>query len=136
MRLHIHSARTLFGWMLGISALLTPIALAAPLGLSTLPAGLVPVTGQVHLNGHPVGDVMVCFDADGEHAAHDWAQTDGSFRLWSFGRGRGVAPGKYRVHLFSKPGGPLLPSRYQEAVTSGLDVEVGQDWNDFSFELH
>jgi hypothetical protein len=121
--------------MLGITVVLTPIALVAPIGLSTARAGLVPVTGQVNLDGHPVGDVMICFDSGGEHSAHDWARTDGSFRLFSFGLGKGVAPGKYGVHLFSKPGGPSLPAKYQDTGTSGLDVEVGPDWNDFSFDL-
>jgi hypothetical protein len=133
MNMHIHSARTLFGWMLGISAVLT-LALSLALGLSTPRAGLASVTGRVNLDGQPVGGVLICFDSD-DHAAHDSVGADGSFQLATFGRGKGVVPGKYRVHLFAAPGGPQLPSKYQVTSTSGLDVEVAPDWNDFSFDL-
>jgi hypothetical protein len=133
--MHIHSARKYFGWMLGVSAVLTPLALAAPIGLSTGPAGLAPVTGQVQLNGQPISDVLICFDAEGDHSACASADVDGSFRIYTRGRGRGLAPGTYRVHLFSAPGGPSVPSKYQDAGTSGLVVDVDQDWNDFSFDL-
>jgi hypothetical protein len=121
--------------MLGVSAVLTSLALAAPIGVSTLAAGLAPVTGQVNLNGQPIGDVMICFDAEGDHTSCASADADGSFRLFTRGRGRGLAPGTYRVHLFSGPGGPSVPSKYQDAGTSGLVVDVDTDWNDFSFDL-
>jgi hypothetical protein len=121
--------------MLGLSAVLTPLALAAPIGLSTRPGGLAPVTGQVNLNGHPLSDVLICFDGEGDHSACASAGADGSFRLFTRGHGRGLAPGTYRVHLFSAPGGPSLPSKYQDVGTSGLVVDVDPDWNDFSFDL-
>ena len=132
--MHIHSARSWFGWMLGLGAIMTPLALAEPLVLPIAPAGLVPVTGRVNLHGHPLGDMMICFDSD-NHTAQGWLGVDGSFHLHSHGRGAGVAPGRYRVHLFSMPGGPLLPAKYQDPGTSGLDVEVAPDWNDYSFDL-
>src|SRR5437868_11820011 len=102
MNMHIHSTRTLFGWMVGIIALLAPIALVASSGLSAERTGLVPVTGRVDLDGHPVGDMLICFDSDGDHIAQDWLGADGSFRLYTHGRGDGAVPGKYHVHLFPK----------------------------------
>ncbi len=132
--MHIHSARLWFGWVLGLGAVLTPLALADPLGPAMGPAGLAPVTGRVNLEGHPLGHVMICFDS-GDHAAQGWLGADGSFSLHSHGRGEGVAPGKYRVHIFPNPGGWSLPAKYRDPGTSGLDVEVAPDWNDYSFDL-
>jgi hypothetical protein len=97
------------------------------------PAEVAPVTGRVNLDGHPLGHVIICFDSD-DHRAQGWLGADGTFRLVS-GWGDGVPPGKYRVHLFSSPDGGSLPAKYQDAGTSGLDVEVAPDWNDYSFDL-
>jgi hypothetical protein len=133
--MHIHTLRTVAGWILGLGAVLTSIALAAPIGASTPRAGLVPVTGQVTLNGQPAGDVMMCFDAADRHSAYACSRADGSFELFSPGWGMGAVPNRYRVHLFSLPSGPALPARYQDVRTSGLVVEVGPDWDELSFDL-
>jgi hypothetical protein len=117
--------------MLALGVVLVPLALAEALGMA--PARVAPVTGRVNLDGHPIGYVFICFDSD-DHRAYGWSGADGTFRLLS-AWGDGVPPGKYRVHLFSSPDGVSLPAKYQDAGTSGLDVEVAPDWNDYSFDL-
>jgi hypothetical protein len=134
--MHIHSARRIFGWVLGVTTILTPVALAVPMALSPSRAPIAPVTGQVNLDGHPVGNLLICFDSGDEHFAEGWVETDGSFHLHSRGRGRGIIPGTYHVHLLGAPGAVPFPSKYRSAGTSGLKVEVTPDWNDFSFNLH
>jgi hypothetical protein len=136
MKMHIHSARKMFGWILGVSAVLTPLVLAVPFGLTTSRAALASVSGRVSLDGHPAGDMQICFDSGGDHIAQDWVRADGSFHLYSRGRGNGAIPGRYRVHLLPKVAAPSIPSKYRDSGTSGLDVEVAPDWNDFAFDLH
>jgi hypothetical protein len=97
------------------------------------PAQVAPVTGRVNLDGHPLGRVIICFDSD-DHRAQGWLGADGTFRLASCW-GDGVPPGTYRVHIIPNPGDLSLPAKYQDAGTSGLDVEVASDWNDYSFDL-
>jgi hypothetical protein len=135
MNLHIHSARSLFGWALVMAVVLPTIALSSAFAFSAPRAGLASVTGRVNRDGHPLGDVLICFDSAGSHSAPAWVRPDGSFRLYTFGRGVGAAQGKYRVHFATKPNGPSLPSQYRDPGTSGLDVEVGPGWNHFSFNL-
>jgi hypothetical protein len=118
-----------------MAALLSLLAFTSRLGFSASQAGLASVSGRVNLDHHPVGRVMICFDSGGAHHAEAISRSDGSFQLHSFGRGDGAAPGKYRVHLASIPYGPSIPAKYQDPATSELDVEVGLDWNDFSFNL-
>jgi len=133
MSIHLHSQRTWFGRMLALGAVLVPLALAEPLGIGMAPAQVAPVTGRVNLDGHPLGDVIICFDSD-DHRAQGWLGADGTFRLAS-GWGDGVPPGTYRVHMVPDPGDLSLPAKYRDAGTSGLDVEVAPDWNDYSFDL-
>ena len=133
MRMHLHSARTWFGRMLALGAVLVPLALAELLGIGLAPAEVAPVTGRVNLDGHPLGQVFICFDSD-DHRAQGWLGADGTFRLVS-GWGDGVPPGRYRVHIVPNPGDLSLPAKYRDAGTSDLDVEVAPDWNDYSFDL-
>jgi hypothetical protein len=135
-QMHLHSARTMFGWILGMTAILAPIALATPFGLPAPRGGLVTVTGRVSLNGQPVNTLVICFDSGDDHTAEGWLKADGSFHLHTRGRGDGTVPGTYRVHLFPNPNGPSIPRKYLDPATSGLHVEVGKDWSDFSFDLH
>jgi hypothetical protein len=132
--IHLHSARTVFGFALGIGTLLPLVGLA--IGFPATPASqLVPVTGSVSYHGQPVAGMFICFDSDGDHAACGPIGPDGSFELRNVRWGRGVAPGRYRVHFFagSEPGS--LPSRYKEPATSGLEIVVGPDWNQFTLDL-
>jgi hypothetical protein len=129
--MHLHTERIWFGRMLALGAVLVPLALAESLGMA--PAQVAPVTGRVNLDGHPIHQVFICFDSE-DHRAYGWSEADGTFRLVS-AWGDGVPPGKYRVHLVSTPGGVSLPAQYRDAGTSGLDVEVAPDWNDYSFDL-
>jgi hypothetical protein len=131
--MHLHTERIWFGRMLALGAVLVPLALAESLGMGMAPAQVAPATGVVNLDGHSIGPVFICFDSD-DHRAHGWSGADGTFRLVS-AWGDGVPPGKYRVHLASSPGGVSLPAKYQDAGTSGLDVEVAPGWNHYSFDL-
>ena len=103
---------------------------------------VVPVHGQVRVDGKPAAHAQVTFHPVGDRrtdAVHPAATTDedGRFSLTSFAAGDGAAPGEYQVavvwFLASKPRGPgeesttrnYLPDRYGRAESSQLRATVG-----------
>ncbi len=134
MSVHLHRARQWTGWMLGAVAL-SPFALC--LGSPAAPEGRYsPVTGRVTYLGRPLGNMIICLDSNGQHSAYAPLQADGTFHLlnmnWIYD---GVLPGRYRAHLFTDPSGPKLPSKYRDPATSGIELDVASDWNDFRIDL-
>lgn len=121
----------------------------------------VPVTGTVLQKGAPVSGATVVFE--GEAAARPGVGvTDqaGKFRLSSYTEGDGVPPGKYRIAITKFEAPPpsqedtsmeaaaarktepasapksLLPKRYADSATSGLEETVAEGkTNDFTFDL-
>jgi hypothetical protein len=121
----------------------------------------VPVSGTVLYQGAPVSGATVVFE--GETAARPGVGvTDqaGKFRLSSYSEGDGVPPGKYRVAITKFEAPPpaqedtsmeaaaarkpepasapksLLPKRYADSATSGLEETVAEgNTNDFTFDL-
>ena len=117
---------------------------------------MIPVTGEVSFNGHPVSGADVSFlpSKGASDAAPAQAVTDeaGRFEVVSvFDRGRttraGMTSGHYTVTVtqleqspatanLSRPPKNLLPAKYAAAVSSGLVAEVTPDGkNHFAFEL-
>jgi hypothetical protein len=127
----------MMGWVLGTLAI-------APLGLSLVPstqgndlADVSVVTGTVTYAGQPVDDLIVCLDSGDSHAASGAVGPDGSFRLSTLARPtNGAPPGKYRAHLINYRAGRLLPAKYGDPRTSGLEIEIASDWNHVNIDLH
>ncbi len=132
MTYHLHHTRRWTAWVLGALAL-SPFALA--FGSFESPH-LSPVTGRVTLDGRPVQDMTLCLDMDGHHAAFGQLGANGRFDLsnmtWA---DRGALPGRYHAHLYTHSNGPTLPGKFSSPDTSGVEVEVAPDWNDFDIEL-
>jgi hypothetical protein len=133
--MHMHSARRLTAWALGLVVLLPlPLSLARP----AVRSGLSCIDGTVTYRGRPLTDTMICLDFGGVHSASGATRRDGSFSLAADGHAEGAFPGKYRVHfyrLFPKAEGPSLPDKYRSAETSGLELEIVPDWNHFDLVL-
>ena len=61
----------------------------------------VAVTGQILVNGEPVGGASVTFTPDGEglRSAHAVTDSAGGFELTTFDKGDGAVPGDYLVAI-------------------------------------
>ncbi len=137
MNLHLHDLRKSFAWITGGAILLGPMALA--FGQYPDPwavEALAPVSGHVTIGGQPAHDSIICFDADGGvHSGFCSVWPDGSYQLAAVCLGSGVPPGRYKVHVYPRPGGPDVPKKYQQSETSGVEVDVAPDWNAFDLDL-
>jgi hypothetical protein len=107
------------------------------------------VSGIVTLDGRPIGPGSVVFAPAG--AAHNPAigsiQADGNYVL-STGRERGMLAGSYRVAVYiheMPPGAKptdrqnttrsLIPQKYEDVSTSGLEFKVDRGRNKINLEL-
>jgi hypothetical protein len=120
---------------------LMPVLLSAMLGCGDQSAATYPVTGKVNYQGKPLplGTVMFISNAGKASAAEIGA--DGTYRLEAI-------PGKHQVSITAMPkqeGKPnpnvdggidltgvppaksLIPAKYNEYRTSGIEVEVKAD---------
>ena len=111
---------------------------------------IVPVSGQVTLNGQPLAQGCVCFASPDGYASSAPLQPDGSFRLVSQ-YGKGIPPGRYRVTVVpsaeeglvrmtpeTKPRNPathVIPTKYRYAHSSGLTAAVDVRHRVFTFDL-
>ena len=48
----------------------------------------------------------------------------------------GAQPGLYHAHLYTRHDGPEIPAKYADPATSGIEINIASDWNDFNIELH
>lgn len=134
MSVHLHRTRQWTAWVL-IATAASPFALVfASTETSRVP--LSRVTGRVTVSGRPFNNTMICLDSGGTHCAFGWVASDGTFRLSNLTfAGGGAEPGCYRAHFFSPHGGRSIPSQYTDPKTSGIEINVASDWNDFRIDL-
>ncbi|QDV70001.1 hypothetical protein Poly24_37200 [Rosistilla carotiformis] len=116
--------------------------------------GLIPVSGKVTIDGEPLQTGTVEFIPDTSkgttgQVAFGQIGADGTFQLRTFEPNDGVKPGSYKVGVQAMevvpfdPEAPeppsdksLIPTRYADAITSGLTAEVKPESNDpLQFEL-
>jgi hypothetical protein len=134
MNIHSQQARKMMGWILGIVAL-SPLALCYQ---SLYPrVALSDVTGRVTCSGRPLtGTIIYLVSDSGNDSAIGKLESDGSFRLLTT-RGRvGAFPGLYHAFFYSRKGGPPVPAKFSDPVTSGLEIEIASGWNDLNIDLH
>jgi hypothetical protein len=132
MSLHLHRARNIMGWALGIVAFLLCFDFSSPPKET-----LSDVTGRVTYSGRPLEHTTICLDSDGVHSAFSLLSPDGSFQLLSMTEYRvGASRGRYHAHLDSLPGGPPLPAKYRDPSTSGVEIEIDTDWSKLSIDLN
>jgi hypothetical protein len=135
------SSPSLRGFLLGLAA---ATAFAAA-GCNA--NGCYPVRGTVFLDGQPATELAggtVTFDSAELHrSASGSIREDGSYRLSSFGKDDGAAPGTYQVTV-SPPETPPAGERGKHAGAKSaafaepkeLQVTVEAKGNDIPIELH
>lgn len=111
---------------------------------------MVPVTGKVIYNGHPLQFGVVMFQPPSGQAAQGDIQSDGTFKLSTYRLNDGVVLGKHKVRIACyesmRPGAapatgertlgkPLVPEKYTLFDMSGLTADVNESNKDFTFEL-
>jgi hypothetical protein len=110
----------------------------------------VPVQGKVTYKGAPVILGTITFLSDSGQPATGKIQPDGTYRLGTFAEGDGAVPGHHKVQVVANDGDPtkmpgsspgykppkdLVPKKYNEVGTSGLDTTVSKDKSTYDFDL-
>jgi hypothetical protein len=122
------------------------------LGCSGGGADMAPVSGTVTYRGKPLPDAQVNFTpVDGGPIASGRTDSSGRFRLSTSTPDDGARLGKHKISIVARgpdrpprpgetgsgmpgesmPGDPLIPEKYFDAQTSGLEREVVTGHNDF-----
>ncbi|MEN6405319.1 MAG: hypothetical protein ABFC77_02495 [Thermoguttaceae bacterium] len=134
------------------SVLCTTMALTIAICLTTTGCGrsdhasTVSVTGKVTFNGKPLQSGSVMFVPDTGRPAEGEIQSDGTFQLTTYAKNDGAAIGHHRVAITctgpskdtsgeASPGPSLIPEKYGDYKTSGLEVTVKDKNEPFVFEL-
>jgi hypothetical protein len=110
----------------------------------------LPVQGKVTYAGKPVPAGTITFQSDSGQAAVGEIQPDGSYRLGSFAKDDGAVLGHHRVMIVANTADPtkipgsspgyvppkdLVPRKYSQLETSGLEAEVSKDKTTWDFDL-
>lgn len=121
---------------------------------SRLPA-TAPVSGRVTYKAKPLANADVTFTpGEGKRSATGRTDADGRFTLGTFATDDGALLGKHRVTVVANgpprpakagegsgmpgetvPGDPLIPKKYFNAETSGLEHEVVRGTNTVELTL-
>ncbi|WP_339728059.1 hypothetical protein [uncultured Gimesia sp.] len=114
----------------------------------------IPVTGTVTIDGKLLPKGTVTFqpksssEGNVKRPAIGQIDTTGRVQLSTFEAGDGVLPGSYAVVITAFENDPtaeeyaagvkrksLIPDKYSNALTSGLEADVAEGKNDFTFDL-
>ena len=110
-------------------------------------AKMYPVNGKVQWKGGAAAPELANYTVslqsnDRTSSATAVVQPDGSFTVSTLAENDGAAPGKYRVALtppepeIDRPvPRPILPGRYGDFETSGLEIEVKPEPNSVTVEV-
>jgi len=108
------------------------------------------VSGTVRLDGKPVTSGVVQFVPAAGRAATGKIDSDGTYRLGTYGESDGALIGPHKVAIVAYEAGddsrpayelrnvkrkPLVPTRYMSVGTSGLTADVKPGRNEFTFDL-
>lgn len=116
---------------------LTPVLLLVCIaGCGPKQFSTAPVEGRVLYNGRPLDHGTVMLQPDVGPLAKGQIQADGSFRLSSYRENDGALVGKHCVTVICRdkpdkalggeaaPGKLLIPERYINTATSGIEVTI------------
>jgi hypothetical protein len=140
MSVHIHTLRNCCASVLA----LIPAPLVLSWALAPTPAdfGLAQVSGRVTCGDEPFSGVIhfVPNHPSGVSSI-GLVNPDGSFQLYANAQKdrRGALPGTYRVVVYPRSRdktGARLDTKYQDARTTDLMIDVGPDWNYVCLNLH
>jgi hypothetical protein len=133
---------------LALSALLT--APTCGCGSQSEHPETVPVQGKVTYHGQPVPKGTITFQPDDGQTATGEIQPDGTYRLGTFAEKDGAVPGHHKVMIIAndadptkmpgsspgyKPPKDLVPKKYSQLETSGLEATVTKEKTAYDFEL-
>jgi hypothetical protein len=102
---------------------------------------LVPVSGQVNIDGKPLEQGQVTVWVKGHRPAYGVIGKDGRFALMTHQPGDGCLRGTYPVTISSQLGAKddsityFIPTRYDDRNLSGLSIVVDQPVNDWTIDL-
>ncbi len=90
------------------------------------------VTGSVTLDGKPIADVLVRFEAEGFRASQGVTDAEGQYRLRYIRNIMGAAIGNHEVTISDSSGKKRVPKTYQteplkkvvEPGTNTIDIEL------------
>ncbi len=110
----------------------------------------VPVQGKVTYKGAPVPQGTITFESDSGPLATGQIQPDGTYKLSTFNEGDGAVPGHAKVFVVANTADPtlmpgsspgyktpkdLVPKKYSNSATSGLEANVTKDGPPIDFDL-
>jgi hypothetical protein len=110
----------------------------------------IPVKGKVTHKGQPVTTGTITFQPGSGQAATGQIQADGSYELSTYGEKDGAVEGHHKVMVVAndgspnmipgstpgyKPGKDLVPKKYNNIDTSGLEATVSKDKPTIDFDL-
>lgn len=100
--------------------------------------GTIPVKGTITYKGRPVTKGVVSFEPDYGRSASGDLQPDGTFVLGTYKAGDGAVAGVHRVSVSGtgiKSSKELVPRKYTQPNTSGLEADVSREKSEFTFDL-
>lgn len=125
--------RTVFPWLL-------PLGLAGVCGCDSGPE-LIPVSGQVSIDGKPLTQGMVTIWTKGYRPGYGAIDSSGHFVVTTHANGDGCIAGEHLVTVTSETSSKgdvmqyFIPKRYKEPGQSGLKLEVTQPIENWQIEL-
>lgn len=137
----IKVSRLVLGWAV--------VLVAAGCGNGSSEFEIVPVRGVVTIDGKPLANAKIIFAPENGPSANAESDSNGAFVLSSQGEGDGAVVGHHTVTVTARgsshedmkgsplmpvPGQSLIPAKYEDPTTSGLEFEV-IDGKDNSFEI-
>ena len=104
----------------------------------------IPISGRITINGQPPGEFgRLHFQptqvADGyvKRPAGGSFTSEGTYRVMSWKPDDGLVPGHYTVSLMPADlATSKIPTKYREAVTSGLEVDVPVDQSAIVYDIN
>lgn len=115
-------------------AYLSSLTLLILVGCAKTTPQTAPVNGKVVFNGKPLTTGTVVTIPDAGRGAHGVIGADGSFTLQTFEKNDGAILGRHRVGVMAVMAGKkgpeggygksLIPDRYNNPESSGLNIEV------------
>jgi len=132
--------------MNGCRQLIALTAAVALVGCGKSYPDYYPVTGKVYYRDKPLTTGVIMFQPPSGPPATGQIEPDGTFTLTTHGRAEGALPGRNQVRITAREinadaaemalGKHLIPERYSQFSTSGLNAEVKADVNEpFEFRL-
>ena len=119
----------------GITAKLVKIG-----GMVKFKDGSIPTGQYMFITFQPALERVGPADPQPRKGAGGEIKPDGTFELTTLRRGDGVLPGRYKVMIkclkdYADPDSLIIPKRYADASTSGLEVTIDKTRSDLIFQL-